>query len=92
MLGISGYSFLIFISHWSLKNSILLNVKAGLLPFGIQEYPFHFFSFYLLHFLKGGWLPMSAVSHMHGKYFPQEQTPLGCRMAVETQILAGLCV
>lgn len=46
----------------------------------------------MLHFPKGGWLLMLAVSQIHGKYLPQEQTPLGCGMAVETQTLAGLCV
>lgn len=64
--------------------------RQSFLPPVFREHLLQFFFFCLLHFSKGGQSLMLAVSQIRGKHLPQEQTPLGCRIALEAQTSAGL--
>lgn len=80
-----------FISHWSFKNSILWNAVQPIYlkwqgrAFSLQYLEHIYFTFSLcclLQFPKGGLSLMLAVFQIHGKHSLQEQTLLGCKMAL----------
>lgn len=89
-----------FFSYWSLKNSVLwYKIWAILLKcqdrvFSLQYSGNIYFSFssaVCCTFQKVGGHWCYQVSQICEKHLPQKQTPLGCRMALETQTLSGLC-
>lgn len=66
--------------------------KQGFLSPVFREHLLLFFPCSLVQFPKCQQSLTLAMSHICGKHLPQEQTLLGCRMPLETQTLAGLCM